>query len=101
MPLQNLRMRLADPKPSRAVKLRKFLRPSGASRPFHLEYIALETAGIPITFDGPDVNNLSTRLLRFAKRLRFPARLVTGLFRELPLGGGKRSFTLANQTFWD
>ena len=85
MPLQNLRMRFVDPRPSRAVKFRKFLLSSGPWRPFHLEHIALKTAGIPVAFDGPYVNNLSARLLCLAERPRFPARLVTGLFRELPV----------------
>jgi hypothetical protein len=60
LPLQNLRMRLVDPKPFGAVKFRKCLPPS------------------------------STRLLCLAERHGLFARLVTRLFRELPLCGGKR-----------
>jgi hypothetical protein len=40
-------------------QVQEFLPPSGSWRPFHLEHIALKTAGIPVAFDCPYVNNLS------------------------------------------
>jgi hypothetical protein len=90
LPLQNLRTGLVEPKLGRAVKFRKFLTPPGSWRPFHLEHIALQSAGVPVTFNGPYVNGLSTRLLCLAKRPRFSARAITRLFRELPICSGER-----------
>ena len=101
LPLHNLRTGLVEPKPGRAVKLRKFLTPPGSWRPFHLEHIALQSAGVPVAFNGPYVNGLSTRLLCLAKRPRFSARAVTRLFRELPLCSGERGFTFGDQALWN
>ena len=101
LPLQNLRTGLVEPKLGRAVKFRKFLTPPGSWRPFHLEHIALQSAGVPVTFNGPYVNGLSTRLLCLAKRPRFSARAVTRLFREFPLCSGERGFTSGNQALWN
>jgi hypothetical protein len=85
---QNFRMRLVDAKPSGAVKFRELLTPPGSWRPFYFEHIAFKASGLPVAFDGPYVNNLSSRPLFLAERPRFAARPMTRLFRELPLCGG-------------
>src|SRR6478752_2965658 len=82
LPFQYLGTRFVDSKPGRAVKFRKFLTPPGSWRPFHLEHIAFQIAGVPVACNRPYVNGLSTRLLCLAKRPRFSTRRVTRLFRE-------------------
>jgi hypothetical protein len=94
---QNFRMRLVDAKPSGAVKFRELLTPTGSWRPFQLEHTALKIGGPPVAFDGPYVNNLSSRLLCLAERPRFAARPVT---RPLPRTPAlrRRAATLLQQS---
>jgi hypothetical protein len=67
LPLQNLRTSLGNAKPFGAIKFRKSLPLSGMWRPFHLEHIALEVGRLPVVFHCPYVNDLASRLSRFAK----------------------------------
>jgi hypothetical protein len=101
LPLQDFRASLLKFKPCGAIEFGKHLTPPGSRRPFYLEHIALEIGGVPVLFDSPYVNDLSSWLLRLAQRHRLTARTVTSFFRKLAFCCGEGSFTRRDQSLWN
>src|SRR5262245_6395968 len=96
---QYLRPRLGNAKPGRAVELRKCQPLPGPWRPLHLECVAPKRRWIPVTLNGPYVNNLAAGLLRIAKCEELAGRPVPGLLDELTQRRRIRGFAGANQSF--
>src|ERR1700733_8171212 len=85
--LKDLPSRVGDTEPGRAVDLREGQTASGARRPLYLKGVTLDKRRIPVTFDGPRLNDLAARLPSLAERQEISVRVASSLFGEFAPSG--------------